>query len=1152
MLRTTFICTALALLALQATAADGPAGQAAQTAIENFDKYIGRPLIYEDRALNAGLVRTLPLACPPFHLLDEDGEIIDPTKDEAGQPVDPKVVQGTPRAVSTRKTCGQCHDYERITRGYHFMMGRDELFAPLPADTGTSPQLSPGFFGKWQLLYQRELAPKYFNDPDEVDMTPFEWVVSCGVCHPGGGPAEYDRAGQRYDTALKLDRELALLGDGDYHESPWELTGAMEADCFICHLANYEYSVRAQHIKKLNFRWAATAAAGLGFVWGSVADGQTPNVYYNKSLFMADGRVHLPIQRPGDRQCLFCHDMSSVQKRGSTWHQHYEYDVHTEQGMTCLKCHPGDLRHNFAKGSSSSQTVRDDLDDTMLSCKECHEQGVLGAPNYQHEWLPHLHLERISCEACHITTRPFVETGVVDTVAGDVRQLPAETDPNAADAWLFGAMWGSMLSDVEGSRVTPLARQALLSAADTTVPAEAPLRQNILGLSEGAFLVRDEVARLGGVEAEPARALMLSVLDEALSGRDPAENAVCVFRGKAYRMEFGALRETAGKLQPRRPGATIAASPFVFARAKGDGVIHPEGYQLGVFWAVMDGENARPLFPREMKAAWDFLHGDEYKYYLYPGHTADGAPSPAIDTGIGTPAEAAAVLAAPEATEPAGAEANTAPVAVSSDQAQPAASSEATPGEAAAEQAAPPVPMTEEELQTAITAKLTAFKPEERRLLEVFDDNNDSFPEANTDAEIAAIAWALKQTSPRLAGHELFYIKGETAYHVAVADWQDPYAGTLTETVSVAEGAPFLRVDRQEQVEKPGESSWDAPRLVWERREMRVAPAPDVKIEALDAAAHPAIAQLAQRLSWTVSHGVEPATLALGAKGCADCHAPDAHFFFGRIATDPYTADGTPATKPMFAALGYNEQDLLIGAWRETVLKPVSPYVVLAVLALIILHFVIFGIKGGTPPGPPDVVRFRIHERLSHLVSMSTVVFLAVTGFCFLLGKNDPLAHWARPWHTYFGYVASAGVAVMALVWIVSMLPARGDLKWLLKAGGYLGGVKGHLPAGKFNAGQKILFWMVVASFGALIVTGVLIGLNRNAHFVGQELLYTVHDAAALVMIVLLMAHIYLATVVVPHSLRSLFGGKVSHVWAHEHHANWKHPQPVDAETAQH
>lgn len=53
--------------------------------------------------------------CPPFNLLDEDGNVIDPGKGlNADKPYSPK------------KTCGRCHDYNKITQGYHFQQGKGE------------------------------------------------------------------------------------------------------------------------------------------------------------------------------------------------------------------------------------------------------------------------------------------------------------------------------------------------------------------------------------------------------------------------------------------------------------------------------------------------------------------------------------------------------------------------------------------------------------------------------------------------------------------------------------------------------------------------------------------------------------------------------------------------------------------------------------------------------------------------------------------------------------------------------------------------------------------------------------------------------------------------------------------------------------------
>ena len=55
-------------------------------------------------------------ACVPFHLKTEDGKIINPlTGENADQPYSP------------RQTCGACHNYDEITKGYHFQQGWDRI-----------------------------------------------------------------------------------------------------------------------------------------------------------------------------------------------------------------------------------------------------------------------------------------------------------------------------------------------------------------------------------------------------------------------------------------------------------------------------------------------------------------------------------------------------------------------------------------------------------------------------------------------------------------------------------------------------------------------------------------------------------------------------------------------------------------------------------------------------------------------------------------------------------------------------------------------------------------------------------------------------------------------------------------------------------------
>ncbi len=1163
-------------------------------AIENYQRFIGREAVTEGRAINAKLVRPLPLACPPFNLRDKNGDVIDPTKDKEGKPIPadlPLPQQGISRPVSLKKTCGACHDYNTITHGYHFQMGRDELYPPTEAGKGDAPGRGPGLFGKWQVLYQRELTPVKFDNPDDVDMTPFDWVLNCGICHPGGGPAEYDRNHKRYDEAIKGDiGGLTMFGNGDYHESAWGRTGVIEADCLVCHLESYEYSVRVQQMKKLNFEYAATAAAGFGYVFGSLAEGQQPKVYYDKSMFRADGTVYLHIRRPSDRQCQECHDMSSAQKRGSAWHNSYMQDVHSDQGLGCVDCHPGDIRHNFAKGHSAGQSVRDDLDYTNLSCKRCHEEGEHGAPNEKHEWLPALHLERISCEACHITHRPFVPTATVDSLTGKAVQLPAQFDDKAYDGYLFGAMWGKIVGHDKENLIDAYTPVELERAAALMVTPDSALRSffqnadNSSRVKPEAFTVRDFIEVKGGVQTEDARALMLMALQEVTGGADSAA-PICVFRGKAYRMETGNLREIAAKLQPKRAAATIAETPYAFGRSKGDNIIYPESSQLGALWAFVENGVAKPLFVKDMAAAWNFLKSDEFKFSAYPAKPSDGSVSPGLPrTGEAgeqelpatpeaqpTPApEAAAAPAAaapaPEAQPAPAPEAAAAPAAAApAPEAQPAPAPEAQPAPAPEAQPAPapeaqPAPTPEaapapetpivpveqapdpvSELQTAVTTKVDAYPASDKHLLEVFDDNNDSFPEVNTEDEMALVAWALKQAVPRLKNRDLYYIKGVNAWKINLETWTNPYSAEYLQMDRIGEDEAFLSIERREEVESPGANSWDAPVKSWETKEVRLARPYKAMIEKVDMTANAAIATLAKPLSWTASHGVEPKERALGANGCCDCHAKDSPFFFGKTVVDPFQADATPQTVPMYSVLGFNANDLLISIWREEELKEFAPWLVLAVLLLILLHYVLIGPKDRGKKLVPDVLRFRAHERLSHIIALVTVLFLAITGFCFLLGKHDPLGHWARDIHTYVGYASVAGIAGVFLCWLWFMFPAKGDIKWMLKAGGYLGGVKEHLPAGKFNAGQKVLFWLMMLACAALSVTGIIMGLNRGQHFEGQEIIYTIHDAAALLMILMLLAHVYLAAFVVSHSLNAIFGGKVSSEWADAHHSKWNY-----------
>ena len=374
---------------------------------------------------------------PPVQLLDKDGEFIDPINGENEH-----------LPFSTEQTCGLCHDYYTITEGYHFQAGWNVVSDTFGVALGTPWMLSDGMMGKWMAQSFRQMAKKVNAHPDEIDLTPFEFVgragytrgsPTCGSCHAGGGGLEYDRDGERYDDRLAGDPELRESLDGDYYRSEWDKSGVVEADCFICHWTDYNFEARVDQLKMLNYRWAVVAGSGIGIVEGAVEDGEVPQVTYNKRFFNDDGTLVLdPSWPPPDKNCMFCHGRADVRKRGFSWDDIHNPDVHQAQGMSCTHCHPAGLDHQLAKGNVKQSSVADELDDTMKRCDDCHSRGLLGASIPEHRAIRPGHMKRLACESCHIPVIKRSAISGVDASSGRIRYIP---NPRSADTFGEVASW---------------------------------------------------------------------------------------------------------------------------------------------------------------------------------------------------------------------------------------------------------------------------------------------------------------------------------------------------------------------------------------------------------------------------------------------------------------------------------------------------------------------------------------------------------------------------------------------------------------------------------------------------------------------------------------------------------------------------------------
>ena len=236
--------------------------------------------------------------------------------------------------------------------------------------------------------------------------------------------------------------------------------------------------------------------------------------------------------------------------------------------------------------------------------------------------------------------------------------------------------------------------------------------------------------------------------------------------------------------------------------------------------------------------------------------------------------------------------------------------------------------------------------------------------------------------------------------------------------------------------------------------------------------------------------------------------------------------------------------------FRMEQLIPIGAILMGSVLALIVLFYLVRGplrIQGG--PSGKKIQRFTVFERTTHWFTVSLFWLLALTGLILLYGRFVliPLlgpdgfgitASACKETHNLFGPMFLVALLMMFVTFVKDNIYARGDMTWLLKGGGMLGG--GHVSAGRFNAGEKIWFWIAIMGGLVLSVSGLVLdfavfGQGREV----MEISHVLHSIAALVVISVSFGHIYLGTIGVEETLGSMTTGFVDEAWAAMHHDRW-------------
>jgi formate dehydrogenase subunit gamma len=194
------------------------------------------------------------------------------------------------------------------------------------------------------------------------------------------------------------------------------------------------------------------------------------------------------------------------------------------------------------------------------------------------------------------------------------------------------------------------------------------------------------------------------------------------------------------------------------------------------------------------------------------------------------------------------------------------------------------------------------------------------------------------------------------------------------------------------------------------------------------------------------------------------------------------------------------------------------------------------------------IVRYTADVRINHWIVAISFILLALSGLAlfhpslFWLTNLFGGGPWTRILHPFIGCIMVAAFYLLGVkMWRDNYLQPH-DWTWLRRFKDVVNNREDNLPdVGRYNAGQKLLFFAIVACLIGLLLSGIVIwriyfSALFSIHLI--RLASLLHAFCAFVLICAIIAHIY-AAIWVKGSIRAMTRGWVSPGWAWKHHRAW-------------
>ncbi len=202
------------------------------------------------------------------------------------------------------------------------------------------------------------------------------------------------------------------------------------------------------------------------------------------------------------------------------------------------------------------------------------------------------------------------------------------------------------------------------------------------------------------------------------------------------------------------------------------------------------------------------------------------------------------------------------------------------------------------------------------------------------------------------------------------------------------------------------------------------------------------------------------------------------------------------------------------------------------------------------------IVRFKPFERFAHWLTAASFVILALTGLNITFGKIILLpvigpeafsnfSQAAKYVHNFVSFSFVAGLILIVAIFFRDNFFGKVDIDWLKKGGGFI--KSKHAPAGRFNLGEKLVYWLSLFAGIAISVSGFLLLFPFfGTNIAGMQIAQVVHAAVAVLFVALILAHIYIGTLGMEGAFEAMGTGEVDVNWAKEHHDLWLARQLAD------